>query len=79
MLIRTFVLRVTNNEKKVLTDHEINDRIAEQIELVITEICKESKFWIYPNLRQPSFSFTYSFKLTYFCIVYIYTLKKKFC
>ena len=79
MLIRTFILRVTNNEKKVLTDHEINDRIAEQIESVITEICKELKFWIYPNLRQPSFSFTYSFKLTYFCNVYIYTLKKKFC
>ena len=30
MLIRTFVLKVINNERKKLTHHEINDRIAEQ-------------------------------------------------
>ena len=36
MLIRMFVLKVINNERKILTCHEINDRIAEQILLVIT-------------------------------------------
>ena len=33
----------------------------------------------YPNLRRPSFTFTYSFKFTDFCIVDIWTLKKEFC
>ena len=33
----------------------------------------------YPNLRRPSFTFTYSFKFTDFCIVHIWTLKKEFC
>ena len=56
-IIRTFVLKVIINERKILTNHEIIDRIAEQIESGI----KESKLWIYPNLRQPGFSFTYSF------------------
>ena len=32
MLIRTFVLKVINNERKNLTHHETTDRIAEQIE-----------------------------------------------
>ena len=40
MLIRTFVLKVINNESKILTSHEIIDRIAEQIESVITQVCK---------------------------------------
>ena len=57
MLILTLVLKVINNERKFLTNHEIIDRTAEQIESVITQVCKESKFWIHPNLRQPSFSF----------------------
>ena len=35
MLIHAFVLTVINNEKKILTDHEIIDPIAEQIESVI--------------------------------------------
>ena len=71
MLIRTFVLKVINNEKKTLTDHEIINRIAQQIVMAITHVCKESKLQIHPNLGRPSFSFTYSFKFTYFCIVYI--------
>ena len=37
---------------------EIIDRIAEKIESVITQVCKESKLWIHPNLRRPLFSFT---------------------
>ena len=37
-----FVLKVINNERKILTRHEIADCIAEQIELVITRVCKES-------------------------------------
>ena len=37
-----FVLKVINNERKILTRHEIIDRIAEQIVLVITRVCKES-------------------------------------
>ena len=58
---------------------KIDDRIAEQTESVITQVCKESKLWIHPNLLRPSFSFTYWFKFTYFCIVYIQTWKKEFC
>ena len=34
MLIRTSVLKVINNNRKIVTDHEIIDRIAEQIESV---------------------------------------------
>ena len=71
MLIRTLVLKVINNETKILTHHEIIDCIAEQIESVITQVCKESKLWNHSNLRWPSFLFSYSFKFTYFCIVHI--------
>ena len=42
MLIRMFVLKVINNEVKNLTPHEIIDRIAEQIVLVITGVFEES-------------------------------------
>ena len=42
MLIRMFVLKVINNEKNILTPHEIIDRIAEQIAVVITRVCNES-------------------------------------
>ena len=64
MFIRTFVLKVINNERQKLTHHEIIDSIAEQTESVITQVCKESKLWIHSILRQPRFSFTYSFKFT---------------
>ena len=37
-----FVLKVINNERKSLIRHEIIDRIAEQIVLGITRMCKES-------------------------------------
>ena len=77
MLIRRFVLKVINNKRKILTHHKIIDRITQQIVLVITQVCKESKLWIHPNLR-PSFSFTYSFEFTYFCIVDAWTLEKEF-
>ena len=50
---------------------EIIDRNAEQTESVITQVCKEQKLWIHPNLQRSSFSFSYSFKFTYFCSVYI--------
>ena len=53
-----FVLKVINNERKILTHQEIIDRTAEQIESVLTQVCKESKLWTHPNLRRPSFSFT---------------------
>ena len=42
MLIRRFVLKVINNERKILTQYEIVNRIAEQIMSVITEVWKES-------------------------------------
>ena len=42
MLIRMFVLKVINNERKILTYHEIIDSIVEQIVLMITRVCKES-------------------------------------
>ena len=43
MLIRMFVLNVTNHVRKKLTHHEIIDRIAEQTESLITKVCKASK------------------------------------
>ena len=64
MLTRKLVLKAINNEWKILTDHKIIDRIAKQTESVITQVCKELKFWIHPNLRRPSVSFTYSFNLS---------------
>ena len=57
MLIRLFDSKIIYNNRKCLTDHEIIDRIAEQIESVITQMCRESKFWIHLNSRRPSFSF----------------------
>ena len=36
MFIRMFVLKVINNERNILTRHEIIDRIAEQIVSVVT-------------------------------------------
>ena len=79
MPLRTFVQKIINDERKILTHHDINDCIAEKIVSVITQIYKEKKLWIHPNLRQPNFLFSYSFKFTYFCIVDIWTLKKEFC
>ena len=78
MFIRRFVLKVINNETKILDHHEIIDCIAQQIVLVIDQVCKESKLWIHPNLRGPSFLFTYSFKFTYFYIVDVWTLENEF-
>ena len=59
MLIRMFVLKLINNERKRLTHHEIIDRIAEQTGSVIIHVSKESKMRIHLNLRRPRFSFTY--------------------
>ena len=42
MFIRMFVLKVINIERKILTDHEIIDRIAEQTESVITQVCNKN-------------------------------------
>ena len=67
MLIRTFVLKVVNNESKKLTHHKVIDRIAKQSASVIIQVSKESKLRIHLNLKRPSFSFTYSFKFTYKC------------
>ena len=78
-LIGKLVLKVKNNERKILTHHGITDRIAEKIALVITQLCKKPKLWIHPNLKGSSFSFTYLFRFIYFCIVHIWTLKKEFC
>ena len=65
MLIWTFVLKVTHNERTKLIHHEIFDHIAEQTASVIIQVSKESKLRIHPNLRMPRFPFTHSFKLTY--------------
>ena len=43
MLVRILVLTLINNERRILTHHEIIDRIAEQIVLVTIQVCKESK------------------------------------
>ena len=69
MVIRILVLKVNNNKKIFLTHHEVIDRIAEKTESVITQVYKETKLWIHPNLRRIIFSLTFSFKFTYFCIV----------
>ena len=42
MLIRMFLLKVINNEMKILTRHKIIDCIVEQVVLVIIPVCKES-------------------------------------
>ena len=61
MLIRMFIPKAINNEKKDLTHHEIIDCVAEQT----APVSKESKLWIHPNLQQLNISFTYSSKFTY--------------
>ena len=43
-------------KEKNLNDHEIIDRLAEQIELVKFQVCKEPKLWILPDLQRPRFS-----------------------
>ena len=80
MLIRTFVLKIINNETKHLTHHEIIDRTADKIVSMIAQICKETKLWIHPTLQRLNFSFTYLFKFTYIELIYIYRymdLKKR--
>ena len=67
IFIRTFVLKVINNERKKLTHHKIIDRSAEQTASVIIQVSKGSNLRIHPNLRRPRFSFNYSFKFTYKC------------
>ena len=47
ILFRRFFLKVINNERKILTHHEIIDRITQQIVLVITSELTEAKFLIY--------------------------------
>ena len=42
MLIRMFVLKIINKERNILTRHKIIDCIAEQIVLLITQVCKKS-------------------------------------
>ena len=64
IFIRTFVLKVINNERKKLTHHKIIDRSAEQTASVIIQVSKESKLRIHPNLQRPCFSCTYSVKFT---------------
>ena len=69
MLMRTFVLKTLINKRKKLTHHEIINRTAEQTASVITQVCKELKLCIHPNLWRLRFTFTYSFKFTYKCFV----------
>ena len=71
MFIGTFILKLINNKRKILTHQEIISRIAEKIELLITQVCKEPKLLIHPSLRRPSFSFTYVSSLTFKLYVYI--------
>ena len=47
ILFRRFFLKVINNERKILTHHEIIDCITQQIVLVITSELTEAKFLIY--------------------------------
>ena len=43
------------------------DRMTEQIESLINQVCKESDYWVYSNLQRPRSSFFQ--KSIYFCIV----------
>ena len=72
MLIQTFVLKIINNERKILTHHEIIDCTADKIKSVIAQMCKETKSWNHPTLQRLNFSFTYSFKFTYVDLIYKY-------
>ena len=52
MLIGKFVLKVTNNERNILTNHEITDCIAEKVECAKNQIVDSfeitaAKFLIY--------------------------------
>ena len=51
MLIRRFILKVINNKRRILTRHEIIDRIAEQIvqaiKIVDSSELSAAKFLIY--------------------------------
>ena len=76
MLIRMFVLKVINDGRKILIRHEMIDRIAEQIVLVITRVCKES---MSSSELTAVKCLIYLFKFTYFCFVDVWTLEKEFC
>ena len=78
MLVQIFFLKLINIERKTLAHPELIDRMAEQIESVIAQLCKESNLWVHPNLQQASLSLTFSFKFTYICIVDIWVLKRNF-
>ena len=67
-----------NIERKILTHYEIIDHMPEQTESAITQVNKESKLWVHPNLKLTSFSLNFSFKFTYICIPDIWTLKGNF-
>ena len=78
LLIQTFVLKIINNERKILTHHEIIDCTADKIVSVIAQMCKKTKLWNHPTLQRLNFSFTYSFKFTYVDLIYRYKdLRKK--
>ena len=78
ILIRMIVLKVINNKIKVLTHLEIIDHMGQGIESVITQMSKESNMRIHLNLRRPNFSYYFSFKFHYFCIVDIWTAIRNF-
>ena len=69
MLIRTLFLKVINNERKILTHHEIIDCIAEQIVQTIKTVdsseLKAAKSLIYSVTQ-----LVYSFKFTYVLQIY---------
>ena len=52
--------------------------MAEQIELVITQVRKKSKLWIHPNLRRSSFSLMFLLKFFSSGIEDIRALKRDF-
>ena len=52
--------------------------MAEQIALVITQVRKESKLWIHPNLQRPSFSLMFLLKFFSSSIEDIRALKRDF-
>ena len=76
MLIGIFFLKVMNNDRKILTCHEM---IAWQKKLCWWSLkCMQNQLF-HPKLRLSNVSFTYLLKFTYFCFVDVWTLEKEFC
>ena len=70
-----FVVKVINNERKILTRHEM---ITLQNKMCWWSLVCVKNQWVHPKLQRSIVSFTNLFKFTYFCLVAVWTLTKAF-